>query len=119
MRRLTANQVELLSFVRAPAPATAADHGHIDFDQMLDAMSWQPSKQAAHFSIRALQKRGLLEKLPGLQLRRGRHRVCFRVTEAGLKALNGSVPEPSEPSLVDQSQPELPDPGVSLEVFED
>lgn len=130
MRGITKNQHELLNAVLAGSAApTPGDGGAIDFDRLLEALSWCPSKPAAHFSIRALQRRGFLEKLGQLQSRRGRLRVCFAVTEAGLAALaearTGRVAESRPPAFLpelpgeDLGQEELTAPGAFLEVLED
>ena len=86
-RQLTANQKELLKVVYA---GNRDDNGatEIDLDQLIESLSWQPTKQAIHFSIRALTRRGLLEKNPERVLRRERKRVTFRVTQQALTFLD-------------------------------
>lgn len=93
MRGLTKNQVELLMLVRAGGP-----DGDLDFDQLLEQLSWEPSKESAQFTIRALVKRGLLSKLSELQFRRSRKRICYRLTPEGLQALDPRSPLPPEAS---------------------
>lgn len=58
-----------------------------DFDQLLTRLSWNPTKESAQFTIRAVIKKGFVEKTP-LEYRRGRKRVCFRVTEQGMLVLD-------------------------------
>lgn len=85
--RLTVYQAELLETVGKGDPV-GQPGDPIDFDQLLDSLSWNPTKASAHFSIRALVRRNLLLKLPELRLRRGRMRVCFQLTDAGKAALD-------------------------------
>jgi hypothetical protein len=79
-KKLTKNQAELLKLVWKGNPE---GEGGVDLDQLLDRVSWKPTKQAFHFSIRALSKRGFLKKEEALVLRRGRLRVVFNLTPEG------------------------------------
>lgn len=101
MRGMTANQLEILQHVGAGGP-----DGPLDFDQLLERLTWKPSKESAQFPIRALVKRGLLLK-GELEYRRGRRRVMYHLTEEGRltldprsgpapKAVVSSKPAPSE-----------------------
>lgn len=101
MRGLTKNQLELLTHVKKGG----AD-GLLDFDQLLDLLSWTPTKAAAQFTIRALIAKGLLEKLPTLELRRSRKRICYQLTEEGKKVFD---PRPALPEGDDFSVPGLID----------
>lgn len=83
LRGLTRNQTELLTLVKAGGP-----DGHLDFDQLLDELSWTPTKEAAQFTIRALIKKGVLEKLPELEFRRSRNRICYRLTAEGFRVFD-------------------------------
>lgn len=129
--RLTKYQVEFLEEIRRGSPE---DEGPVDFDQLLDRLSWHPTKASAHFSIRALIRRSLIRKSEGLLLRRGRKRVCFEMTPGGLQAMQendtpevgsgtpanaaeGLVPGVSEAGLTDFEVPEDPFRG-SFEVLE-
>ena len=78
MKGVTKLQIELLEHVGAGGP-----DGDLDFDQLLDLLSWSPTKESAQFTIRSVVGKGLLLKLPELQLRRGRKRVCYRLTWTG------------------------------------
>lgn len=88
MKGVTRHQLEVLKLAQAASAP-------IDLDQLLPVLSWEPSKEAAQFTIRALVKKQMLEKLP-LTLRRGRLRVSFRVTGKG-----GLVLDPRGPSRDD------------------
>ena len=48
-------------------------------DQLLEKLSWQPTKEAAQFTIRAAVTKKLIAKTERLILRRGRKRVCYEV----------------------------------------
>jgi hypothetical protein len=121
MRGLTAYQVEVLRLALAGNPA---GEGHIDFDQLLDRLSWQPSKQSAQFTIRACIAKKVLEKTETV-MRRGRHRICYRITPAGMLALDprGPVPTP-EKGDIDSARAELVEgeksvlPGLPVSTFE-
>jgi len=81
MKGLTPYQFEMLQHVR--------DAGSdIDFDQLLEKLSWAPSKEAAQFTVRALVGKKLLEKSSTLQLRRGRRRVTYLLTGEGKRVFD-------------------------------
>jgi predicted transcriptional regulator len=81
MKGVTRHQVEVLQRVNA------AGDDLLDMDQLLPQLSWEPSKEAAQFTIRALIRKGMLEKMP-LKLRRGRLRVSYKVTGKGKVVLD-------------------------------
>lgn len=91
MKGVTAYQLETLTHIASGNPD---GDGPIDFDRLLDKMSWLPTKQSAQFVIRALVSKKLILKL-GTQMRRGRHRVCFQVTEEGKRVLDPRAPSGS------------------------
>jgi len=118
MRGLTKNQVELLLIVRKQGP-----DGPIDFDQLLDQLSWTPSKESAQFTIRALIGKGVLEKLTELQFRRSRKRICYQLTDEGHRFLDPRAPlagltersKPLKPGVLEGfEEPELLTSGISL-----
>lgn len=82
MKGVTPYQLEILQHVAA-APAEEP----IDFDQLLDKLSWRPSKESAQFPIRSLVAKGFVKK-GSLSLRRGRQRVTYLLTEKGKKLLD-------------------------------
>jgi DNA-binding PadR family transcriptional regulator len=109
MKGVTPYQLELLKAARAAHDAGAP----LDLDQLLDTLSWEPSKESLQFTIRALIKRGLIVK-SDLELRRGRRRVSFLMTADGRQLLD---PRPcvgsasAEPTTgQDESQSLLPEP---------
>ena len=85
-RGLTPYQFEILQHLQRAKPAEP-----LDFDQLLELLSWQPSKEAAQFSFRALTRKGLIAKTEKLYLRRGRQRVCFVLMPEGALALDPRV----------------------------
>jgi predicted transcriptional regulator len=91
VKGVTSHQVEVLKL-------TLGSSTPLDFDQILPELTWEPSKEAAQFTIRALVKKGLLAKLP-LQLRRGRIRVSYQVTEKGALVLDPRGPLPGSEDL--------------------
>lgn len=80
--RITAKQMEILRLIRRGNP----DESFIDLDQLLERLSYRPSKASMQFSIRALIKRGLIEK-KDLEVRRGAKRITFCLTPKGYRAI--------------------------------
>ena len=114
--KLTAYQVELLTLVKAGSPVHAGEP--LDFDELLEALSWKPTKAAAHFSIRALVKRDLLAKTNTLLLRRGRKRVGFQLTAKGMQVFDPREPlKPEEVLAVEEDQSLLTADETLPEVF--
>lgn len=98
MRGVTPYQLEILTHVRG-----ASEDESLDFDQLLERLSWRPSKESAQFTIRATITKGLLEKKPDLELRRGRKRVCYRLTAEGVRVFDPRpVLEPEEKTSVSE-----------------
>jgi predicted MarR family transcription regulator len=77
-RTLSLKQLELLHLIAR----SNSDGSLIDFDQLLERLSYRPSKMAAQFSIRALLARGLIQKA-GREKRRARVRRLFSITPLG------------------------------------
>ena len=119
MKNLTAYQLEVLQAALAGNPAGP---GPVDFDQLLAKLTWKPKKEAAQFTIRACITKGLLEKTE-LQLRRGRLRVCYRVTVEGRHFLDprpvmsvSADPLPGRLSIPEiDDEPSFPDLDESFE----
>lgn len=86
MKGVTPYQLEMLQAVGG-----APEGAPIDFDSLLEKLSWKPKKESAQFTIRACITKGLMVKTD-LQLRRGRLRVCYELTEDGKRVLD---PRPS------------------------
>lgn len=88
--RLTIKQLEILSIVLGgnPDPHRPGD-ALVDMDQLLERLSYEPTKQSLQFSIRALVKRGLIDKGPEVS-RRGRRRITFSLTQKGREMLPAS-----------------------------
>lgn len=114
MKGVTPYQLEILQHLTALQAKT----GQLaDFDQLLERLSWKPTKASAQFTIRALIGKGLVEKAP-LQSRRGRNRVCYSLTEDGKLALDPRRPEPIKSSAeAELFNPELDDDMVELNEF--
>ena len=80
--RLTVKQMILLSEVAKGQK----DNELVDMDQLVDHISYRPSKESLHFSLRALIKQGFIEKA-GLEQRRGKKRITFRLLVPGIQVL--------------------------------
>lgn len=88
MRGVSPYQLELLKLLSEVPEAEP-----LDFDQLLEKLSWAPSKESAQFTIRALVKKELIEKGETLELRRGRKRVTYQLTKHGNLVLDPRGPE--------------------------
>lgn len=79
MRHLTKRQLEVVTVLYS---ASRERDSLVDLDQLLDLLSWSPSKESVQFIVRALVEKKLVAKA-GIQGRRGRNRVCYRLTDDG------------------------------------
>lgn len=75
---LTTKQLELMRVIAAGNE----DGTPADLDQIIERVSYKPTKQSIQFSIRALIGHGLIEKV-GTDKRRGRQRVLIAATPLG------------------------------------
>jgi DNA-binding MarR family transcriptional regulator len=89
---LTLKQIELLSVIGKRNP----DGGATDLDQILERLSYKPTKQSLQFSIRALIAHALIQK-DAPEKRRGRVRTLISLTKTG-EAMIGT--KKSAPSFV-------------------
>lgn len=88
--RLTPNQIEVLSVV-----ADGNEDGSpTDLDEILERVSYKPTKQAIQFTIRSLVKYELIEKV-GSENRRDRKRVLIGATALGLHFAFANKKSPS------------------------
>jgi DNA-binding MarR family transcriptional regulator len=78
MQHLTTKQIALLAVI---AKGNGPDQP-MDLDEILDAITYETTKQSLQFSIRALIARGLIYK-KGVEKRRGRQRQVIAATTAG------------------------------------
>lgn len=77
-RDLSRKQWEIIDAIMRGNP----DGTWLDFDQLLDRMSYGPSKPSMHFSLRALINRGLVENAPQELRRKQNRRVLAPTTLA-------------------------------------
>ena len=88
--KLTKKQRQIMEVIikgnRCDEPA---NFSWVDMDQLLERLPYDTTKDSMHFSIRALVKRGLVEKGP-TELRRGRKRRTFVPTSLALDSLTAS-----------------------------
>lgn len=89
MKGITPYQVEILTLMFSASKVTDR---LLDFDQILGRLSWKPSKDSAQFTFRALVSKKMIEKAPR-ESRRGRVRVCYRLTLEGMKVLDPRITE--------------------------
>lgn len=75
---LTPNQTEVLKVVAAGND----DGSQTDLDEIIERVSYRPSKAAIQFTIRSLIGHGLIEKV-GSEKRRDRKRVLIGITDLG------------------------------------
>jgi DNA-binding MarR family transcriptional regulator len=78
MRDLTTKQAEILKMIAR----CNSDGTFLDLDQLLDRLSYKPTKAALQFSLRFLIERGFIEKKP-TELRRGAQRRVLAATPDG------------------------------------
>lgn len=98
---LTTKQMELMTIIGKRNP----DGGAVDLDQILERLSYHPTKQSLQFSIRALIARDLIQKDPA-EKRRGRMRTLISLTETG-KVMNGMAGSKAAPFVSDVLDDEL------------
>lgn len=65
------------------------DGSVLDMDQLLEAIPYETTKESIQFSIRALIKKGVVEKA-GRESRRGRSRITFKLTDSGKHVMRAS-----------------------------
>jgi hypothetical protein len=63
---------------------------NVDLDELIESLNPSPTKEAMQFVIRALIKKGFIEKKEP-ELRRKRKRVCFNLTKEGMFALDPTI----------------------------
>lgn len=86
---LTGKQQEVLLVIASGNP----DGSPADLDQVIERVSYKPTKAAIQFTIRALVGHGLIQKV-GSEVRRDRMRVLLAATTLGqhyAKALKPSL----------------------------
>lgn len=84
--RMTTKQIKLIQCLIQANP----DGTPLDMDQLIDNLEkdhhWETSKPSLQFSLRALIKEGVVEKI-GMQKRRGRRRVLIQATDLGRRMM--------------------------------
>lgn len=82
MRVMSAKQREVLTCVVRANP----DGTWLDLDQLLDKLTYAPTKPALQFTVRQLIERGFIEKKPE-EFRRGYERRVLAPTMKGYEVL--------------------------------
>lgn len=85
---LTSKQHEIMRVV-ASGDGLGPEHG-IDLDRLLELINYETTKDSMRFSIRALERRGLLIK--SHIKRRGAQRATYFASGAALKLLSREIP---------------------------
>lgn len=81
--KLTTKQIHLLTVIRDGNP----DGRRADLDQILIRLPYETTKQSLQFSIRALIRKGLIQK-EDAEKRRGKRRRVIGLTDLGKLLLN-------------------------------
>lgn len=82
MLQLTDKQTELLQVINTGN----ADGSRVDMRQLLERLSYTPSRDSTQFVIRRLIGKGVMIKTEP-ERRDGHRRACYEVTELGKKIL--------------------------------
>lgn len=108
---LTSKQKEILALV----VAANKDGSPTDFDELIERLPYKPSKDSMHFSIRALAKKGLIEKGP-LEPRRGRsHRLILATALGRHWAALVCAPPPAVTTIEDPDLDAMDDVDIKIE----
>lgn len=99
--RLTHKQIEQMQVISAGNK----DGSPVDIDEILERLSYKPSKESFQFSLRALIAKELVEK-GAREVRRGRERQTIVLTKTG----ESMFPKPKPVSLLSV----LTDPGIDF-----
>jgi DNA-binding MarR family transcriptional regulator len=75
---LTSKQIHILTVILKKNP----DGRAVDLDQILSRLPYETTKDSLHFSLRALIKKGLIEK-GGFENRRGERRRIIQLSKLG------------------------------------
>lgn len=94
---LTTKQTQIMTIVCRGN--TSDETPWCDIDQVLEGLAkefnWNTTKQSLQFSIRALIKKGMVEK-EGLEKRRGRKRVVLKPTDLSMSIISASATSVSD-----------------------
>lgn len=79
---LTTKQMQIMATVVRANP----DGSYLDMDQIVEKVPYETTKQSMQFSIRALIKKGLLEKKTN-EVRRSRSHIIISPTLLGMESM--------------------------------
>lgn len=99
---LTTKQIEILGIIVKGNGSAAGRFIPCDLDQIIERLSYKPTKDAVQFSIRNLIGKKLIEKT-GTENRRDRRRVLISPTELGRKLLRAEV----DPAWIESDDEDL------------
>jgi hypothetical protein len=127
---LTIKQIEIMKVVVAGVGAAT-----VDLDQLLERLPYKTTKESLQFSLRAIERHGLIDR-SFAEHRRGRVRRLIRATELGKAVVGGTgrpapgpgaavaatepiftpeastMPEPETASLPEEISANLPEPEI-------
>lgn len=91
---MTHKQIQIMTIVIA-GNGVDADGKFVpaDIDQLLERLPYKTTKDSMHFSLRALMRRGMIEK-GEVEARRGRKRRPIVPTDLGKSALSATASAP-------------------------
>jgi hypothetical protein len=108
---LTIKQIEIMKVVVAGASEGAA----VDLDQLLERLTYKTTKESLQFSLRAIERHGLIDR-SFAEHRRGRLRRLVRPTDLGRAVVGGTGRPAPGPGAAVGSAEILPEPQVTVEV---
>jgi hypothetical protein len=105
---LTTKQIEIMKVV-----AAAAADAPVDLDQLLERLTYATTKESLQFSLRAIERHGLIDRSMA-EHRRGRLRRLVRATALGRAVIDGTGrPAPGPGSAIGtKSDENLPEPAL-------
>jgi hypothetical protein len=107
---LTIKQIEIMKVVVAGVSEGAA----VDLDQLLERLPYKTTKESLQFSLRAIERHGLIDR-SFAEHRRGRLRRLVRTTDLGRAVIGGTGRPAPGPGAAVGSAELLPEPQVSVE----
>lgn len=107
---LTIKQIEIMKVVVAGASEGAA----VDLDQLLERLPYKTTKESLQFSLRAIERHGLIDR-SFAEHRRGRLRRLVRTTDLGRAVIGGTGRPAPGPGAAVGSAELLPEPPVVVE----
>lgn len=114
---LTVKQIEIMKAV-----AAGQDGAALDIDQLVGRLPYATTKASLQFSLRALEKHGLIDRTTHTEYRRGRIRRLLVASALGMGMVSGTGrpapgPQSSLASLVEAEETPVPRIPVEAEIL--